>query len=332
MGEQRPVDAVPSAAQGRVERELLVGGDMRHEAREERVRRGHGQRVRAGAADRRLDLDDRVVGEERQRAPVEGVDDLVGGAGAAQQRGGQVDGGLRVVGAAAPGEQRRFLVERGIAVHAQQFGFHRRHLGGPGRLGALLADHVVVRVVVAQVVGGDHAEPVEEGARQAQVGGDALAVLGEQFRQDVLALGAAEADAGLPGEVVETDVVEVDVGGVDVEEPGELALEADGHVAQADRAVALLEQGAGDDADGVGEVDDPGAGVAAADPVGDVQDDGHGAQRFGEAACAGGLLADAAAVQGARSRPVRGRPARRRAAGSGPRRRRPRPRPGRRWW
>lgn len=92
-------------------------------------------------------------------------------------------------------------------------------------------------------------------------------------------------------------MVEVDLGRGDVQERGELPLEADGHVAQADGLVSGLEQRAGDDADGVGEVDDPGVRVGAADPFGDVQDDRDGAERLGEAAGAGGLLADAAALQ-----------------------------------
>lgn len=59
-----------------------------------------------------------------------------------------------------------------------------------------------------------------------------------------------------------------------------------------------LEEGAGDDPDRVGEVDDPGVGVGAADAFGDVEDHRDRAQRLGEAARAGRLLADAAALQG----------------------------------
>lgn len=76
-----------------------------------------------------------------------------------------------------------------------------------------------------------------------QVGGDGVAVLGEQARQDVLAGGAAEPDGGLPGEVVEADVAQVDLGGRHVEEAGELPLEADGDVAEPDRLV--VEPGGG---------------------------------------------------------------------------------------
>jgi hypothetical protein len=61
--------------------------------------------------------------------------------------------------------------------------------------------------------------------------------------------------------VVQADVLEADEGGIRVEHPGEAALESDRHVAQADRAMALLEQCAGHDSDRVREVDDPGAGL-----------------------------------------------------------------------
>lgn len=92
-------------------------------------------------------------------------------------------------------------------------------------------------------------------------------------------------------------MVEVDLGRGHAEEPGELPLEADGDVAQADGLVPGLEQRARDDADGVGEVDDPGVRVGAPDPLGDVEDHRDGPERLGESAGAGGLLADAAALQ-----------------------------------
>ncbi|CAM5505988.1 hypothetical protein STENM327S_01139 [Streptomyces tendae] len=152
-------------------------------------------------------------------------------------------------------------------------------------------------VVVAQVVGGDDAQAVQQRPGQAQVGGDRLPVLGQQPGQHVLALRTAEPYAGLPGEVVESHVVQVDVGGCHPEQRGELALEPDRHVAQPDRAVPGPEQGPGDDADRVGEVDDPGVRVGPAHPLGDVEHHRHRAQRLGEAARAGRLLADAAALQ-----------------------------------
>ncbi len=62
--------------------------------------------------------------------------------------------------------------------------------------------------------------------------------------------------------------------------------------------MALLQQCARHDADRVGEVDDPRVvGGALAHRLGDVEDDGHRAQRLGEPAGAGGLLPDAVAHQ-----------------------------------
>ena len=125
--------------------------------------------------------------------------------------------------------------------------------------------------------------------------GDLLAVGRDQPGQPV---GAVHQDGPLPGQVVEADVVQLDLGRIGAEQPGEQPLEPDGHVAQADRAVPGVQQGAGHDADRVGEVDDPGPGVGPLPgPLGDVQHDRHGPQRLGQAARAGGLLADAAALQ-----------------------------------
>ncbi len=282
---------------GRLQGQLLVRRHVRDQAREERVQAGDRQRDGARRADRRLHLDHRLVRQERQRALVQRVHHLVRAASAAQQGRRQVHGRLRVVGAAALGEQGRLLGQLRVAVHRQQLPFHGGHFRRPGGLGAQLAHHLVVGVVVAQVVGGDDAEAVQQGAGQAHVVGDGVAVPGQQLGEDVRALGAAEADPRLPGEVVQAHVVQVDVLGVGAEQRRELALEADRHVAQAHRPVAGLEQGAGDDADGVGEVDDPRARIGAADPFGDVQDHRDRAQGLRQAARAGGLLADAAALQ-----------------------------------
>ena len=58
--------------------------------------------------------------------------------------------------------------------------------------------------------------------------------------------------------MVQPGVAEPHPVGLDAEPGGEPSLEADGHVAQTHRAVPVVEQGAGDDSDRVGEVDDPG--------------------------------------------------------------------------
>lgn len=92
-------------------------------------------------------------------------------------------------------------------------------------------------------------------------------------------------------------MVQVDLAGRHVEQRGELPLEADRDVAQPDGLVPGLEQRPGDDADRVGEVDDPGVWGGPAYPFGDVEHHRHGPQRLGETAGPGGLLADAAALQ-----------------------------------
>ena len=73
----------------------------------------------------------------------------------------------------------------------------------------------------------------------------------------------------------------------------------------------------------------PGVGPAPG-PLGDVQDDRHGAQRLGQPPGAGRLLADAAALQGPRLVAGGGPPGRRPAAGAARRPRRRGRRPG--WW
>lgn len=313
--QQCPEHPLAAAAQRRLQGQVLVRGHVRDQPGVQRVQRADRQRRDTLRPHRRLHLDDGVVRQERQRAAVVRVHHLVrrttarpsptatlngwpfGPAAASQERRRQVHGGLRVERAATLAEQRRLLVERRVPVHLQEFLLHRGDLGGPRGLGAELPYDLVMRVEVPQVVGGDDAEAVHDRVRQTEVVGDGLAVLGEQPGQDVLALGPAEADGRLPGQVVEPDMVEMDVGRCHVEHPGELPLEADGHVAQPDGLVAGLEQRTRDDADGVGEVDDPGVRVGPPDPLGDVQNHRHGPQRLGEPTGTGGLLPDTAALQ-----------------------------------
>ena len=117
--------------------------------------------------------------------------------------------------------------------------------------------------------------------------------VGEELRQDVASVDADRAD---PRQVVEADLVDGDAVGFDPEHAGDRTLEADGDVAQADGAVAGVEERARDDADGIREVDDPRAGRRTlGDPLGDLEHDGNGAHRLREAAGAGRLLADAPA-------------------------------------
>lgn len=247
-------------------------------------------------------LDHGVVGQERQHAVVAGVHHLHGRpAAGAQQGGDQLDGGLGVERAAALPEQLRLGVQGRVGVHLQQLPLDLGDLGGPGALDLQLLHDQVVLVEVPQVVGGHHAEALDDAPRQPDVVRDLLAEAGEQLRQHLApggrARGVEQGDAALPGEVVEADVVEADQLGVDAEVPGEPPLEADRDVAQADGLVPGALQRPGDDADRVGEVDDPRVGVGPADLLGDVQHHRHRTQGLGQAARPGGLLADAAALQ-----------------------------------
>jgi hypothetical protein len=79
---------------------------------------------------------------------------------------------------------------------------------------------------------------------------------GDQAGQPV---GAVHHGGSFPGQVIEPDMVEQHLPRRDAEQRGELPLEADRHVAQADGPVPGVEQRPGDDPDRVGEVDDPGA-------------------------------------------------------------------------
>ena len=113
----------------------------------------------------------------------------------------------------------------------------------------------------------------------------------KELRQDV---GAVEAHGADPCQVVQPDLVYIDAFRRDVELGRERALEADRDVAQADGAVAGVEQRSRDDPDRVGEVDDPRVRRRA---LGDLEHDGDGAHRLGEAPCARRLLTDAAAAK-----------------------------------
>ena len=148
-------------------------------------------------------------------------------------------------------------------------------------------------VEVAEVVGRDGAEFGEQPARQLDVPRELLSVLRKQIRQHVLAV---EQHATRPREVVEPHLVDDHTGRLHAQPAGKAALETDRDVAETDGSVAAVEEGARHDADGVGEVDDPG--VRRPDlpyPLRDLEHNRDGAHRLREAARAGRLLSDAAA-------------------------------------
>src|SRR3954453_10214599 len=95
--------------------------------------------------------------------------------------------------------------------------------------------------------------------------------------------------------MIEPDLVDDNPVRLDAEIACPPALKADRDVAEPDRLVVVVEQRTGDDADGVGEVDDPRVVGQLAHTLRDLEDDRHRPERLREAAGAGRLLADAAA-------------------------------------
>jgi len=157
----------------------------------------------------------------------------------------------------------------------------------------LLAQHLVVRVEVAQVVRRHRAQLVEQAPRQLEVDRNLVTVGGEQLRQHVTAV---EQHAPDPGQMVQADLVDDELRRLDPEPLRPAPLEPDRHVAEPDRPVPVIEQSPRDDSDRVREVDDPRI-RRRAHALGDLEHDRDGAQRLREPAGSRRFLADAAARQ-----------------------------------
>ena len=150
-----------------------------------------------------------------------------------------------------------------------------------------------MRVEVAQVVGRDRAELLDQPQRLAGLHRERLAVRVEQVGKR---LGAVDEHAPDPGEVVEADLVDEHAARLDLEQARDQPLDADRDVAEADRAVSGVEKRTRDDPDGVREVDDPGVRRGQlAHALRDLEHDRNGAHRLRESAGARRLLPDAAA-------------------------------------
>ena len=108
-------------------------------------------------------------------------------------------------------------------------------------------------VEVAQVVRGHRPELVQE--PPWKLSGKIVTVLGDQSGKHVAAV---DLDGPHPGQVIEPDLVDEDPLGVDLEQTPDKPLERDRDIAETDGAVAGVEESAGDDADRIREVDDPG--------------------------------------------------------------------------
>ena len=284
------------AGHGGLDREALIALDLEHELPLVIGQRRNGQGMRPVAVDPRRHLDHVHRLEVRHRALIPDVDHLHVAA-AVVQRGDELCRGLAVIGTAAVVEERRLPVELRVPVQFEELALDLHHFGGT-RLAALLlvTQHLVEPIEVAQVVRGQDAGSLQLLQRHAQVVRQELAVAGDQVRQ---AIHAVHARRALPAEVVQPNVLKCDAIRIHAEPAGDHALQRDRHVAQANRPVLAVQERLADDTYRVGEVDDPGA-VRRTGPgqLGELENQGDGTQRLGEAARAGRLLADGAELRG----------------------------------
>ena len=149
-------------------------------------------------------------------------------------------------------------------------------------------------VEVAKVVRRDRPELVEQLRAEPDVLAELAAVSVEQIREHVAAVERARARTHVRW--LRPDLVDRDTRRLDLEHRGDSPLEADRDVAEPDRAMTLVEQRPGDDADRVREVDDPRVrSRELAHALGDLEHDRHRPHRLCEPAGTGRLLPDAAA-------------------------------------
>ena len=197
---------------GRGDRQLLVGLHRLHEAAHPGLERRLRQHLGALPRDSRRDLDDRRVRQVRQglaAAPVAvpHVDDLDVAAPVVQRR-DELRRRLGVERAAAALEQLRLLVEVRVAVHVEELALDVDHLRGP-RLAAveLVAQDLVERVVVLEVVARDRARQAHQLGRRADVVGDSVRLRLEDLGQPI---DPVDLDGAIPRQVVEAHVLELD--------------------------------------------------------------------------------------------------------------------------
>jgi hypothetical protein len=274
-------------------RQPLVGSDVLREPEQLRRQRRLRQGYRATGSDLGRDFDDVVLREPGDRVAVPDVDhlDVAGVAGEGRH---EADGRLAVEGASAPLEQLPASRPPRDPGRGRGGRFDLRDGLGAWNACSLCLQNLVVGVEVAEVVGRNGSELVQDTSRQATRHlRELVTVAREELGQHVVSV-----DPGCPHprQVVEPDLVDENACGVDVEHVRKGPLEPDRDIAQADRAVAGVEERSRDDSDRIGEVDDPGVrrGVVS-DGRGDVEHHGHRSHRLGEAPGTRRLLADASA-------------------------------------
>ena len=284
------------------DREPLVGGDVLGEAeqlgRERRLRERHGppRSIRAGTSTTSSSASPASVPPLRTStsctSPSPGT-----------ERGDEARRGLAVERAAALLEQRGLLVSAGSRYSSSSRARSRRpppRAASPSQL--LGQDLVVARRSTGGSRTGSTPSSSSSCRGSADLLGERVAVLGEQLREHVLAVDETRAH---PRQVVETDLVDDDALRLDAEQPrepsaGSRSRRCRGPTARwpaSSSARVTIPTGfvkSTIHASGADEL---------AHALGDLEHDGHRAQRLGEAAGAGRLLADAAA--GERHRLVR---------------------------
>ena len=125
-----------------------------------------------------------------------------------------------------------------IEVDLEQFLFDVADDLGARTLALLPGDLQVMCVEVLQVVRRHDLHPPHPLRRRAHVLGEEFPVPVEKFRKPV---DAVDEHAALPAQMVQSGVDKPDIVGADLQQPREHPLQVDRDIAQADRAMPLLE-------------------------------------------------------------------------------------------
>ncbi len=234
-------------------------------------------------------------GRNGKRAAVAQVHHVRRRRSVAQQPRGQLHRGLGVEGAASLRQQLRLLVERRVGVQLQQPPLDLGHLRGPRRCTraargpprrgrrSSAGSRTAPRPASSSSSAGSPTDAAISSTCDSSSSGSRSTPFTHAARSHVRWLSPTWSSSS-------------DSGGT----PSEAAKRRWNPIATLHSPTArcpACEQRPGDDADRVGEVDDPRVRCCLGDPLGDVEHDRHGPQRLGQPARAGRLLPDAAALQ-----------------------------------